>query len=143
MKELAALGTLPSTLPLFSVEKTGHSTSNSKYNQLPGRWKMEGLLGYVIQSQAVPRIRARTLKSAPGEKHLHGPQQQPLRPICQTRLTGGYQLMRRVSLSRGRAPNLGYFGRTHFKGQSASTERSSIKTVQRRESKPAVLSAST
>lgn len=34
--------------------------------------------------QATPRIRARMVKSAPGEKHLHKPQQQPLCPICQS-----------------------------------------------------------
>lgn len=54
---------------------------------------MERLLSSVIQGQAIPRITARMLKSAPGEMHLHTPQQQLLCPICQTNLSGCYQLM--------------------------------------------------
>lgn len=102
---------------------------------------MEGLLGSVIQSQAVPRIRARMLKPAPGEEHLICSNSNHCAPSAKAQWLLRSDVPSGLSLSQGeKAPNLCYFDRTHFKGQAASAEGSSIKTVQRGESKSAVFS---
>lgn len=139
MKDIKHKSCCPTSsfLPLyhfFSAEKTGHSTSSSKYDEPAGRWK-------VIPSQAIPRIRARMLEPVPGVQHLHTPQQRPLRSICQTKLGSCCPPMRRAVCPSPGGKKLQIWAALtgHFKGWSASTEKSSIKTVQRRESKSAVL----
>lgn len=98
---------------------------------------MEGLLGSVIQSQAIPR----KLTPAPGEEHLIHSNSKHCAPSVKAQWLLPSEVPSGLSLSwRKKAPNLCYFDRTHFKGQSASAERSSIKTVQRGESKSAALS---
>lgn len=104
------LGTPPSTLLLYFNGENG--AQHFQTHKLPGRW--EGSVG--MQDSA------RVVRS---ERQLCTPQQHPLHPTWQTVLSC-------LPSPRGIcSPPGSCLDRTHFKGQPASTERSSIKLVQR------------
>lgn len=116
----------------FQQRKWGSALAAASTNCLT-----EGLYGYMIQSRPLPGcwgvVLMRSISTTPSSD-------QRVPSAGQSPVAAAHYVPGVAWASGGRAPGLSHLDRRHLKGQPASTARSSIKTVQSKESKSAVLS---